>query len=605
MTARLPVPCRLQPGDSLPGLLSKAVVANRYDGLSSIAAFFGFSEGTTQVSRSDMLRLAKGEVNLEQLAAFTEHPVEVLEKAALRLAPPSLGRWADYVTTQTWRFCPRCLDGGKGHQRAWLVPFVTACTEHQCALVDRCHRCGTSHSISGVLTIYCSQCHHRPLVEKALSEELECSGRLSSLIDCGESPNDYLDRLMTAWFFSTSEALRPHHRFSPQLRPIAEMRELISRIAAAARDAQSLANAIETQRASLTCAWPHFESVANLTAVRATKLGAVLPLGGIADEGASLRTPDDPWLVPIHVAAEAAKVSPFVLRGLVRADLVPAKLFSVIDDSGKQHKFRMVSLSDLHRFIAGLFEHAIPVEDARRLTSIRVLHAPEVIPDILRGRMSAFRGAENTLGDLMVAYKDSERYTRSLSHSDDAVLARNACSLLGTYHAVVADLAAAGWLTLHRESTQQRLVLSKESVEAFDREFIVVGALANQLGLNPTNLADKLVEVGINPEPMGTLVNVYRRSAIAEADLKAVRDVQSYASRAGRKSTVAWDKVESPRVKRLIELVATHHDATTFARRFRVSDGNLSLIMRGRKPFGRLAARRMEARCGLPEGWLG
>lgn len=52
MKARLPVPCPLEPGESLPGLFSRTVVANNYRSLSSLLYWFGLSEDLRDLNKS-------------------------------------------------------------------------------------------------------------------------------------------------------------------------------------------------------------------------------------------------------------------------------------------------------------------------------------------------------------------------------------------------------------------------------------------------------------------------------------------------------------------------------------------------------------------------
>ncbi|CAN0179119.1 unnamed protein product, partial [Chrysoparadoxa australica] len=228
MKPRLPVPCPLQPGQSLPGLLSQAVVGNSYTSLGLLAQYFGVTDRPGGLSRVDLRHLAVGAVDTGQLAQFTEHTPEQIQAAALKLGPPCPGgRYDEYVSMHRWRYCPACIQSGKPHQRLWLLPFSTACPEHGCELVDACQDCDRPNAVNVVLMPHCAGCQTFAEARPAQAHEVECAATLNRHLDDEMELKRLLDRLMTAWFLSTSEALRPHYRFSPQLQTVAAMRDLV------------------------------------------------------------------------------------------------------------------------------------------------------------------------------------------------------------------------------------------------------------------------------------------------------------------------------------------------------------------------------------------
>ena len=144
----------------------------------------------------------------------------------------------------------------------------------------------------------------------------------------------------------------------------------------------------------------------------------------------------------------------------------------------------------------------------------------------------------------------------------------------------------------------------KGSIESFDKEFILIGTLAKQHGLNSTNLAEKLATHNVRPISSDALVSIYRRVDINGIDINAINDIEHYETKTGRKSKVDPSKVENPRVKKLIGLVTQYGGLMNFCRKFGYSPGTLSLVLREKKTFGSLAARRMEIRCKLKPGTL-
>lgn len=606
MTPRLPVACHLQPGESLPGLFSRAVVTNSYGSPGALAPWFGLPQRPLGLQREDMRHLATGDVDVQQLAQFTEHTPEEIESAAVKLDPPCPGgRYDGYVNMHRWRYCPTCVQAGKSHQRSWLLAFVTACPEHGCELVDACQNCGRPNAVNQVLMPYCGSCQTYSKARQADPREIECSATLNRLLLNHQELQVVLDRLMTVWYLSTSESLRPHFRFSPQLQTVVDMRKRVIRLWPAARTPSDLATAIDTQIQSLTRRWPHFPFAGSLLLNRARIAGAVLPPKSSGPQCIEMLGDDDPWWVPIQTAANIASVSTHTMRPLVDKKLIRSKLFTDIAEDGNRHKFRMVDLNHWHETVEQLYQQATPVEDATGLTNIMMVPLHEVLQGVRNGKMSVFRGESNLLSHLMVKFRETKMFSLRQSKPAGTLSTTEVGALLGTYHAAVANLVDTGILKTHCQSHHRRLLIDEKSANAFDQQYILVGALAKQLGLNSTNLAERLASMDIKPAPFHALVTIYRRADVQGLDCATVSATEAYQSKTGRKSTVSADRIDNPRVKKLIDLVERHGGAAAFLRKFGGSSGTLSQIMLGKKSFGLLAARRMEKRCGLKAGALG
>lgn len=605
MKERLPVPCPLQSGESLPGLLSRAVVSNHYSSLGLLAWHFGMDHRRRGINRNDMRHLATGKVNTSRLAAFTEHEISDLEKAAINLGQPCPGgRYDEYVSIDRWRYCPACIKAKRPHQRLWMIPFVTACPEHECELIDACQHCNRPNAVTLPILPHCHGCQSFPEARTAHEHEIECAALFKKLIDQPDELKARLDRLMTAWYLSTSDSLRPHYRFSPQLATVIDMRDRVIRLWPAAKSATALTNAIETLVEDLLNRWPRLSGLPTQLLKRAREAGALLPPRDFVETRISLLSNDDPWWVPQHVAAAAAGVSAHIMKPLVDKRRIRSKLFTDVGDDGSKHKFRMVDLNHLHEIIDDLYSGATAVESKLRLTPITKVPLHEVLRDVKSGRMSVFRSSGRELSDLMVSYNETAAFTRRQRKPQDTMTAAEAATYLGTYHAVIADLVDRKILRPHRQSHSQRLLIEQASVFDFHEKYILVGALAKEHGLNQTNLAEKLAALGVHPASLEALVNIYRRADIEGFDFSAVESVSAYKTKSGRKSTVDICNVSCSRTKKLIKLVEEHGGATEFTRKFGGSAGNLSMMMRGKKPFGLLASKRMEKRCGLDEGTL-
>ena len=84
----------------------------------------------------------------------------------LPLAPLLPGNGMGHITRHR-RFCPLCLKTrhtqdptNVGIPLIWSIPACTVCSEHQCALEERCGRCGepTAHLPLNASNVYCARC---------------------------------------------------------------------------------------------------------------------------------------------------------------------------------------------------------------------------------------------------------------------------------------------------------------------------------------------------------------------------------------------------------------------------------------------------------------
>lgn len=605
MTHRLPIRCEIQPGESLPGLLSRAAITNVYASLGALAPWFGLENSSKAFGRTAFHHLATGQVDMRQIARLTENSIESIESAAVNLGQPCPGAKHDaYYVANHWRFCPACLEEGTPHQRLWLIPFVTACPKHQCRLIDRCHHCEKPHTVNRWISLDCNACQHPSETVDANPTEVACAENIQALMDTPTMLKELLDRLMFAWHLSTSESLRRHCRFSPQLRTVDEMRNLLTTIWPAAQSEATLSSAIGTQLNELSRRWPRFSCARSVLVERAINSGGVAPPPHDAPKKIPLLRNDDPWWVPMEIAAGLVDLSTYVMKPIVDQTIVRSKLFSVSDENGGGNKFRLVDLDHWHAIVDELLAGSIPSGDTIGTVSILSLPLHEVIRDFRKGALSIFHAQKMSLCDLHVKYKDTSSSMRRSRKPDDTMTVLEVSELIGGYHAVVADLVKKGILKTHRRSSIRRLLITRLSVEKFHRDYVLVGALAKARGINPTNLAEKLQSLGIEPAPMNAPATIYYRSDIEGVLWEALSAIKGYKTGTGRKSTVDVEKVDNPRVKKLIALVNRHGGASEFIRKFGGSQGTLSLQLREQKSFGPLAARRVEEKCGLPEGYF-
>jgi hypothetical protein len=112
---------------------------------------------------------------------------------------------------------------------------------------------------------------------------------------------------------------------------------------------------------------------------------------------------------------------------------------------------------------------------------------------------------------------------------------------LGTYSEAVRFLRIKGWIEFRDRDLQRkkRYIARRQVVDQFHQSYVLGGTIATQLGMNPTNLSEKLMALGVQPvagpKLDGLLVYLFRRADIENVDLESLRFMEKYPTNAGRK----------------------------------------------------------------------
>lgn len=108
-------------------------------------------------------------------------------------------------------------------------------------------------------------------------------------------------------------------------------------------------------------------------------------------------------------------------------------------------------------------------------------------------------------------------------------------------------LANIGWFSLEQEelAVDGRKQYSKKKLHEFDSKYMLTAHLAKQLKVNPTNLVEKLVSIGImpvhGPHIDSTPINIFFKTDVQDINSKNLDTIQHYPTRTGRRK----DELES------------------------------------------------------------
>nr|WP_294863781.1 TniQ family protein [uncultured Pseudogulbenkiania sp.] len=134
--------------------------------------------------------------------------------------------------------------------------------------------------------------------------------------------------------------------------------------------------------------------------------------------------------------------------------------------------------------------------------------------------------------------------------------------VLDIYQGAIYHVARSGLLP-HEIYMTRQLHFTIEDVHEFHHQYVFAREIAQQLGCNATNLADKIISAGIKPiHGPGVddgLVYLFRRSDVATLDLAKICSQTPYESRAGRghkrtSSLANADLLTKPQVCKLLSI---------------------------------------------------
>lgn len=86
----------------------------------------------------------------------------------------------------------------------------------------------------------------------------------------------------------------------------------------------------------------------------------------------------------------------------------------------------------------------------------------------------------------------------------------------------------------------RKTVILKKDIMEFNERYILVGTLAKELGVNSTNLAEKLKSIGIlpvgGPSIDGLVTSLFRRNDLTQVRTELIKSIKNYPTETGRKS---------------------------------------------------------------------
>lgn len=468
----------------------------------------------------------------------TENNVHFIRKGPTRKSPRYIGPHAfpeKLFRTDGEFYCPRCLGERKYWRKLWTLRPYSVCQEHQAYLRNTCHACKATVSPWRGHIDQCGEC-----------------GAALSLSDTTEGGTQSV-----TWWLSL-------HESDPARAAVID--NLCAALAEFDGDSRNPQD--EERRLCALMQWVEQGEVA-------------------------------PWILE-QLRGHSSTIHPRIqLLPLLRLQYGEAQRFAVAAlknvEPNQMELLPVTHLGDMtnhdaelalgikpshmrHFFACGLFRYP----DGRTCEPGKVsIHAVNEILCRAQGDMFGYeyslerpntRSLASVLVDVMQGGSISVGYVVSIGlttirlkpaaedeHDDVGIKSswlglRQIATILETYPEAARKLMKFGWIP-HRSrdlAGAKRLIAHRDDVEHFNQHYMLVGTFAARINENPTNLAERLMALGLKPvtgpSVDGMLVYVFRRDELEQVDLSLVHDLTDYPTRTGRKlATVKYEQLPAVR----------------------------------------------------------
>ncbi|WP_083844250.1 TniQ family protein [Pseudogulbenkiania sp. NH8B] len=556
---------KLRQGENLAGYLLRLANLNCLQHPQELLEYLGQkSISRYQPSLSPQL----GIYSLEKLALQLGQPVEELASLAWpfdvrvgkhRKFQYKGGAWPQELLRYSYRaWCPCCLAENAMHLAAWDWQLTTYCSKHQVLLVDTCPACQRRVSWRYASLHHCS-CGF--LIDQAPAIAVNCG---SSAIEISTLSAIEIQRYITLSLLQ-QESLAGKLDVAALAEDAIEQRYAyigtISIDQVQSKDAYDAAlfTCFDHRHALHAALGPRFavspalqglkidaafdQELACLSNQWLTNQARASPSSSSTESGAAPR-------LPLETVAVVLNASTHVVRRLIKDGLL-SEILEGSSPNSRRHCDTFVSYESLRQLQALLgqkttqhengqlvsFDH-FGIDFATRLnllSGLKQRKAGVIAYDFCTGLPS------------LVLRRDCDY----ISAVPTQLSVRDAARALDIYPDAVYRLAKAGLLR-YRPYCSRQLRIHVDDLHAFQRTYIFIRELAKQLACNATNLADKLMSVGLKPvHGPGVdkgLIYVFKREEVEAIDLTAIAAQRSYQSRCGRGHKLLVKRIESKRL---------------------------------------------------------
>lgn len=557
------------PDERLPHFLARVAAHNNYPSSQWLFELINENAGVEHEA-SNLNQLCANPGLAEPIACVTG-----LDESTIRqLMTPAVGgggRWAmvqvgDHQLPRTAilhaqvRYCPACNAEGLPDCRPFSIAFMTACPVHHCQLELQCSHprctsmvCWDQH-VGGM--------HTSSLETRAADQpERELTQEIATLYAAGDaragapyhSLSELLELLLAFSWIAVPESSLGRYEYSLNAESIAVLRDRTALAWSFIRSRSDFHQALQAWISPRQRAWPSLPTRAYylniweaIQSLESPTLRSALSEWLDSYQPSEHRTLDPDCSAAHGTQATVAQAAWFLqLSGTLIRALAKAGHFALHPAfPGRKQSDLVIAMADLNRFCHRLRSVASNGEMSHdfRPLSFRWqvskcsghLSVAEVIDQVLTQRRAIAWPHCSTMASLMVGPINESVHRYDPGYSVAAVATR-----LGIYPDAIYRLMRTGLLVPDLRSSRKSARFSQEAFDSFSARYVFVKELANRLGVNHTNLADRLRSLGLEPVSGpridSGLIYLFRRSDLDGVNAELLAPQVPYRSTAGRK----------------------------------------------------------------------
>lgn len=525
MTVRLvsrPIPI---PGESPASILMRAVEGNGYPSLQALIwSYWGNKSGSGWAKAAFTDPARYGEI----LSAFGVEVPEIDSICFRREGPTSessrvmdgMSLPEDMFREDGRFYCPKCLEQRPYWRRKWSIRAYSVCTEHHMYLIRDCPTCHSElRSDRGkVAECNCGVSLPEVVSESANSSAVDWWMQLHQTDPEGAQRVDALFLALSEMDGSAGDPKSEHRRLC-SVRSWIENGEIDATVMGTVGKETILHPRLQLLPLLRRSGIPEIDSIARAILSQWRYLGNMPEFSGEAS-------------ISRRDAGLALGISEAQFRKFTKTALMDFP-------SGERPSRGHVSLVAINRLLFSL--HSVKDEAAESMGRAQTCSVASMAASVLCGEHdSAGYDVTEGLNTLRLVRKGQDQKSET-EETPEWMETSQVAEKLETYPEAVRFLRIKGWIEFRNRDLQgkKRYIARRQVVDQFHQSYVLGGTIATQLGMNPTNLSEKLMALGVQPvagpKLDGMLVYLFRRADIENVDLESLRTMEKYHTNTGRK----------------------------------------------------------------------
>lgn len=248
-------------------------------------------------------------------------------------------------------------------------------------------------------------------------------------------------------------------------------------------------------------------------------------------------------VISLNLAAEMLGISEHLLRKLINEEIITPLTGPQVVGGYGDNLFTKKQIHDFVERFAKLAvddiqdEATISVDDYIKSFDIsRRKSFTEMIQAVFDEKIRVLGAPSGRLKDVLLSLPSVEDFCPQPSKVSGFSSVKEVSRKLNIYQDAIYRTLETGLLPFKADG-RKKFILN-DDFEAFNRQFVFIKEIASKYDVNPTNLADKLIDEGIQPisgpKIDKNLVYIFNRDDIDNVDIEVIISKPNYKARSGR-----------------------------------------------------------------------